>query len=751
MAKHLDKFTKPFRQSRIPFLLADVITDGSGTMVDLACRFINPSAAALLGTTAEELKNKRFSRVLPGRFLSAFAPLQSVAFTGGAVSFSCGSADGSELSVTAYHVLYGTAACILDLQGDASRAETTAGELPVAMAVLELGRGGLRCLSFNQRLCAISGWSRRELLDRFSNDFSALVYGEDWPALLQELLDAVREERPIDHEFRILRQDGRPMWVGLRAERLTADRGTTVLQAMLLDIDALRQTQLHLAEAQSQLKSSSGQLAALFETLPCGCAVLRLHADKSLEVLLASRKLAALLDYSPSELLRRLRSDPAGRIYPADREALSAAALSAQVNRKPMRHTCRLRARGGRVIWAMLEAAWQPQKDGSFLLYVVCSDVTAEKETEDALRLQKELCDLLLDRSHILSFDYDPATGIARLETYDQAGHRSTRLIEAYLDELEAAPNIHPEDRSRLVTALRRASARPGTGTLEYRADYNGLGWRWYRMSLVSLFDLRGDVYSLLGKAEDISDRRAAAAHFKELTLRHKKAARSALAAARLDLSENRILDTRGSGRHIMQVLLSNSAEACLRHIRDNIPDPQQQKAFFSRFSHAALAEAFHKGQTRHELEHRFTLEGGVSIWVRSTAEVAEDPESRRIEVFFQTVDIDAQHHRDALLDALAARDYEFVLSVETSSGLCRMYGATPLPSGTTYRALAARHIRRQPSGPQRSALRRSIRLETILAALEHQSLYEVEIEHQLMRCSWLDKTNRMLLITLSR
>ena len=39
MAKHLDKFTSAFRQSRIPFLLADVMTDGSGAMVDLSCRF----------------------------------------------------------------------------------------------------------------------------------------------------------------------------------------------------------------------------------------------------------------------------------------------------------------------------------------------------------------------------------------------------------------------------------------------------------------------------------------------------------------------------------------------------------------------------------------------------------------------------------------------------------------------------------------------------------------------------------------
>ncbi len=753
MAKHLDKFTSAFRQSRIPFLLADVMTDGSGAMVDLSCRFLNPSAAALLGTTVEELKNKRFSRVLPGRFLSAFAPVQSVAFSGGSVSFTCGGADGADLAVTAYQAMYGTVACILDPLTDA-RHDTAANSAPVAMAVLELGRGALRCLSFNQRLCTITGWSRRELLDRFAGDASALVHKSDWPELLQVMMDAVRENRPFEHEFRLLRQDGNFLWVLMRAERLSADRGVTVLQTMLLDVDALHHTRSRLQEAQSQLESSSGQMEGLLDALPCGCAVLRQTTEGAPEVLLTSRRLANMLGYSPSEFLRRLKGDPISRIHPDDREALLTAALSARVNRRPLRHTCRVRAKGGRILWAMLEAVWQPQKDDSSLLFAVCADVTAERETEDALRMQKELCDLLLNRSHIVSFDYDPATGIAHLETYDQSGHRSTRQAEAYLDELDNSPTVHPDDRGRVATALRRASARPGTGTLEYRADYNGLGWRWYRMSLVNLFDQQGNVYSLLGKAEDITDRRAAAAHFKALVQQHKKNARSALASARLDLSENRILDSRGSGRHLMQVLLSNSAEACLRHIRDNIPDPRQQRAFAHQFSHAALLDAFHKGHTRHEMEHLFQLEDGA-LWVQSTAEVAEDPESRRIEVFFRAVDVDALHHQSAVLEALAQRDYDAVLSVDADSGLCRLYGSAPLPAGTTYRALTARWVRRMEAGPLRARLRRALRLEAMLAALEHQPLYEASVPGETgntrLCCSWLDRNSRTLLITLSK
>ena len=71
MAKHLDKFTRAFRDSRIPFLLAEIITDGEGEMVDVACRFINGPAAALLGLPAEDLHRQRFTRVFPAAALEA--------------------------------------------------------------------------------------------------------------------------------------------------------------------------------------------------------------------------------------------------------------------------------------------------------------------------------------------------------------------------------------------------------------------------------------------------------------------------------------------------------------------------------------------------------------------------------------------------------------------------------------------------------------------------------------------------------
>ena len=239
MAKLLDKFTKPFADSRIPFLLAEVITNGAGEMVDVVCRFSNEAAASALNLPVEELRGRRFTRTFPAQRLSGLAALGTVAFSGSCATFSYTTLLGQTLRVTCFQPMYGLVSCILDDPGTAFQSQQPLGELmPLAAAVVELTRTGVRCLSFNQRLCQWTGLDRKTLLDRHAEDLASLVEPEDWPELLQSLLDAAREKRPADRDVRLLRRDAEPLWVNLRAEPLATPSGVPAFYTVLSDIDA---------------------------------------------------------------------------------------------------------------------------------------------------------------------------------------------------------------------------------------------------------------------------------------------------------------------------------------------------------------------------------------------------------------------------------------------------------------------------------------------------------------------------------
>lgn len=754
MAKHLEKFAKPFRESRIPFVLTEVITDGDGTMVDLVCRFANAPAAALLGAAPQTLKGRRFTGLYPPERLAELSPLQAVAFSGSCASLTFQSATGTTLQITCYQVMYGVVACVLEAR-DTPASETPSlppDAFPCAACVLELSRRGLRCLSFNQHLCLLTGWSQRELYDRFSRDFSALIHPEDWPGLLQSLLDTSVGDLPVCQELRLSRRDEQPVWVSFRARRGTA--GTFC--ALMLEIQPSRQHQEQLALRQSQLDSARAQLSTLLHTLPGAFLLVRCPPEAPPEVVAVSDRLAELLEYPAPVLVKQFSTDPFFCIPAEQREELEASLVRCQVMGLPFRQLCPVRTGSGRLLQLVLEGVWHPAEQGTPELYLTCGDRTEEKRTESELRLRTQLCDLLLDRSQIISLDYLPSEDVAHVETYDGGGHRSTRRIEGYLSYLEDAPVIHPDDRQRLIRALRRACAHPGTGALEYRGNYDGRGWHWYRVSLVSLFDARGDVYGLLGKAEDISDRKAAALRFQALANQYKTVPPGTLVFVRLDLTAGRILDAQGENGHLMGVVFANSAEASLRHIQRIIPDRAQRAEFARRFTPTALLESFARGQSHHCLEHRLTLNTG-DIWVRTMLELAENPDNRHIELFCTVLDADNRRREDAILSALARRDYAALLTVDIPDGTCRVYGPSGLfPAGASFDAVAARQLRTLPPTPERATLRRLLRLDAILSRLRESPVYRLSCPPReagsppgQVCCSFLDEDRKTLLITL--
>lgn len=686
VAKHLDKFTQPFRDSPIPFALAEILTNGSGEMVDLVCRFLNPAAAALLGLSPEDVQGRRLSQLGPERALEQLAPMQAVAFSGSSASFPYVTAGGQTLTVTCYQVMYGTVACLLDPR---SGAGAQSGALPELLpgADLELNREGLRCLACSRQLCQLTQWSRRALLDRGGRAFSALVAPADWPALLQELLDAAREKRGVDHDFRLLRRDGGAVWVNLRAEILSTRQGATVFRGVFLDIDRLRREGQDLQAALSRRETALRDAETLLDRMPVGLCL-----------------------------------------------------------------------GGGRELCLSLHMSWVEQPDGSWLAYIACADISQEAAAQAEHQIRSRMYDLLLEHTSLLTLDYDPARDLAQIQRHSTSGRRTSRTVSGYLKSLLTASYLHPEDRRRLAGAVRRAITHPGTVSCTYRADYEDTGWRRYQVSWMSLFDEAGNVYRLLGKAEDVTGRRAAAEHFRQLAARHRRQARACLASARLDLTAGQTLDAKAASRHLLRTLFDRTAGACLQQMASALPEAEERARFQALFSPDALSDAFAEGVFQFSMDHWISTGKGGPSWVRTEAEMAENPDTLHLEVFFQLWDRSFRRLQSTLLDTLTRQDYELVLTADARSGACRAYGpsAGRLPENATCRSLAAWYFQQLPPSHQRTALRKALSLEAVLSQLEAVPSVELvlpapEGAPYHLRCSPLEGMPGVLLVTCRR
>ena len=388
MKKHLENFAKPYQKSRIPFFLAEIITDGTGEMVDLVFRFVNTPAAVLFDSTVELMQDRRFTRIFPPERLRSFLALADVAFRGSAASFEYRSLLGRQITISCYQPTYGVASCILEEREPLSTGKTPpryvapflAENLPCGTAVLEDGPQGLLNHSFNSRLCELSGYSRKELLTQFSGDFSPLFHADDWSGLLQSLRDSARDKLPVNRDVRLVRKDGIPLWVNLRAKPISVEERSAVFYTMLMDIDARRQAQDRTEASLRELSDLRFQFNQLFNCLPGEFCLLKAAPGcQHAELLRASRGLAELLGYSPEEFGRLFASVPLAEFYPDDQESLRHVLSSFSGANAELQSSFRVRQKNGAYLRLLMQARKQVQNDGSILIYASFCGVIREK------------------------------------------------------------------------------------------------------------------------------------------------------------------------------------------------------------------------------------------------------------------------------------------------------------------------------------------------------------------------------------
>lgn len=766
MAKHLEGFTRAFADSGIPFVLAEVVTNGSGEMVDLIFRFTNRPAATLFGSTPEAMKDLRFTRACAADHLRGLEPLAQVAFSGSAVSFSYQTVLGKQLTITGYQPMYGMAGCILEAAGGAAPggrnpAELLANSLPGGVAVLELGARGMRILSFNRGMCGLSGFSRKEFFNRFALNALPLIHPDDQAGLLQNLMDAARDSLSINRDIRLLKKNGSPFWINLRADVLVDQGSSTTFYAILLDIDQSHREREALAEVSRKAEVLERQYAALLDSLPGGYCVLRCQSAATLpQVEQISGGLCRMTGYSEKELLRHMGEDPLWLIHPDDRDAAAAAIRNWRFEGDFCR-VYRIRHRGDGELLLSVSAAARLLPDGQWRIFAACTAVSEERSQPPGQRFHAEVAELLLENENFISIDYDPIRDIGRLEFHEGDGRRTERVLPEYRKTLPSSPTIHSGDRKRVQSALRQAVSRPLRATLEYLGSYGDGGYQWYRASYVSLTDDQGTVCRIVGKIKSIHSRRASEERFSAWAARQKSLCGQALCSVRLDLTADRLLDAKGSGRHLTRALFGNSAEECLQSLSASVPDGQSRGEWTALLGRTGLLDSFRQGSPHLELSHRLQVSDKSVLWVLSTAELAENPQTGHVESFLRCTDRSEDRRRAQLDGALLRREYDFVLTINARTKRCRVdHGAgQALPvEDADFAEVAEDFILTRALPEDRELARTGIQLPEVIRQLitEHCCEFSFRlsgeergpVRREYCRFSWLDDQQETLLLT---
>ncbi len=376
------------------------------------------------------------------------------------------------------------------LQQSEGRLQTMFEHAGIGISLRPAHDRALPWIAVNDKFCAMTGYSRDELLRLSTADITPVdgldeALRDNGRLLRGEITSYTREKR-------VRCKDGRLLWVTLSVAALPgADGKPYQIMSTYQDITARK-------HAEERMRQSEQRFRAMFDHAGVGIT-LRPAQDRNQHWLEVNDKFCEMTGYSREEALRMSNAEitaperTAGAVR--DNARLTSGEIRSYVTEK------RILRKDGTWMWASLSAAVLPDAEGRpQLIIATYQDINARKLTEQRLRAiiaaEPECVAIVAPDGRLL--DMNPA---------------GLRMLQAEsLEEMCRWPflrQVAPAYR-RAFVRLQRRILNGESGMLEFEAVGIAGKHCWLEIHAAPLYDASGTITALLGISRDVTERRMA-------------------------------------------------------------------------------------------------------------------------------------------------------------------------------------------------------------------------------------------------
>lgn len=364
------------------------------------------------------------------------------------------------------------------------RLAATRDTIPGGLAFYEVSER-IKLLDFSDMTAGMLGFAREEYRERAQADALAVVHPDDRPLVEDIVAKLSAGASRGSCVMRAMRRDGGVSWLHLSASAMYRDEAALYAVAVLIDVTNEKEGEQRLrvlCSVYDEIIEFDGERGTCRSLYSSG----RSSASKAMP-----------LDEAFEFWTERLPDvDDRARLRAALDECLESE------GEEPIVCAYR-RDYEGRRCW--YQSTLLRMSESGVLC---CSkDVTERMSSEDRERSwQNERYRLLSEMTHKMSFDYDSDSDTVLLYI-DRGKGVEAQVIPRYLETLATTRGgvLHPESIDGVRSMFENARDGADAVGVEYRADYYGTGYAWYRANLFVAHDGAGS-WHLVGLIEDIDN-----------------------------------------------------------------------------------------------------------------------------------------------------------------------------------------------------------------------------------------------------
>lgn len=216
-----------------------------------------------------------------------------------------------------------------------------------------------------------------------------------------------------------------------------------------------------MTEAIGGIPPSSGHIGAydfdlafLTDNVPGG--MFSCLSDPPLTLVQMNRGFLSMLGFTRAEISQRFQDSFWALIDPRDREP-TLAEVHRQMALGPDKEIeYRLKRKDGSTIWVLDKGRLIHPDEGPDYYCCILVDITRAKELESRLRLSLERHQIIMDQANDVIFEWDLTADKIEFSSNWEKKFGCRPVTEHINSTLTAAPHVHPEDRSRFASLMKR-------------------------------------------------------------------------------------------------------------------------------------------------------------------------------------------------------------------------------------------------------------------------------------------------------
>ncbi|MEG0824718.1 MAG: ATP-binding protein [Oscillospiraceae bacterium] len=496
--------------------------------------------------------------------------------------------------------------------------------------------------------------------------------------------------------------------------------------------------------------------------LPIGLVIA--EASPTLPILCVNDMFVEMLGFdSQEELIAAFHNSSWAFVSPLDTARLTHYAATRLGTTKAYTIVYRAQRKDGSFIWVNQNSRHDTDENGREIIFAYCTDITAQKQTEQALRQSELRYSTAVNASNINIWEYTYATDSMEIFSTSPRANPKENIISPYIQTAISEGHIREDCAPILIGMIEKlkAGAKEVTADLWIRQERTDPFWCEH-VIYTNEFDEVGKPVKAYCVGRDITREKEAEKRYRDELSYREAMQKATMASINVNLTQNVILDYKSIFPEVTaHMAAAKTAQEYFTQVSTELTTSEMEQQCAALFNRDAMLQHFTNGETTLVLEVTRKIEGR-NYWTVLTAHMMKKEDTNEVVAFLYSTDITNERTMQNIMNAIVKTDYDFLVVVDALRDSAvryseRNYSNHYAQESAHFEAETQRYACQYVRKEDVESVSTALKMATILKHLDEDGTYSVfygmlaldgSLRNKQLRFSYIDREAKIFLMT---